>query len=198
NSFEMKELNTFNFYGQCPNPYLDAGWLISHYGYADYRIVQVQGGFAKKIFSELSAGINLRYFYENSFLAEKVNYAWNADVGLCYQPNETFVFSLLAEQILHTFPEDRWKIHAGLGYQATGQCWLAAEIFYDAEHQFNLSLGIEYEIIESLQVQLGIQTSTQMPSLGVAYRLNKWDIATGFAMHPTLGISSMVSMSYQF
>jgi hypothetical protein len=198
NRFEMKELNTSNLFGIFPNEWVDAGVLFSHYGYKDYQIIQVQTGFSKKIFSGLSLGINLIYSHESSILEENPNHRLSADMGIRYQYSPTVEWAFLAENGIHTGKESCWNLYGGMSYKAVDNCRLFIESGYGATQKLSFSLGIDYELVEQLNVRAGIQTANQTPSFGIAYRWNKWQINTGFSLHPTLGISSIIELIYNF
>jgi hypothetical protein len=198
NQFEMKELNTFYLQAKYPNPYVDAGLTFSHYGYADYRIVRMQGGLAKKILPELAIGLNLIYFRESSFLKESAGNFLSSDIGLYYQLNKSITFAFLAADVLHTFPDRIEKFHAGLTYEALTNCFFLAEAHYGINQYFDFSLGLEYELAEKINVRTGIQTGIKTPSFGVGFLLNQWTIDAGFSLHPVLGISSIIGINYHF
>jgi hypothetical protein len=198
NQFEMKELNTFYLRGKYPNPYVDAGLTFSHYGYADYRIVRMQSGLAKKILPELAIGLNLIYFSESSFLKENARNFLSSDIGLYYQLNKSITLAFLATDVLHTFPGRIEKFHAGLAYEALTNCSFLVEAHYDTNHYFDLSLGLEYELAEKINVRTGIQTGTKTPSFGVGFLLNRWTLDAGFSLHPVLGVSSIIGINYYF
>jgi hypothetical protein len=198
NRFEMKELNTTYLQGTYPNKYIDAGLAFSHYGYEDYQIIQTQVGLAKKILPELSIGINLVYFHETSILAEDEINHLSSDIGIYYQLNETIELALLMNNVLHTFDEKLEKISGGISYEALENCFLLAEANYDASKKLNFSLGIEYELLQQFDLRAGIHAASQTPSFGIAYQWNHWTIDTGFALHPTLGLSSIIGFNYHF
>jgi hypothetical protein len=198
NQFEMKELNTVYLQGKYPNRYLDAGFTFSHYGYADYRIIQTQAGLSKKILPGLSLGVNLLYYRESSIWEENARNRLSSDIGICYRLNSSIELAFLAENILHTFPNSCWNLSGGMGYEALKNCFLLVEASYGAINPFNLSLGVEYELVKELKVRAGTQIILKIPSFGVGYQWNKWVIDAGFSLHPVLGASSIIGVNYRF
>jgi len=198
NQFEMKELNTIHLYSNHPNKYLDAGLTFSHYGYEDYQINQIQTGISKKVLTGLSIGVNFVYYQETSIWEEKANNQLSSDIGICYQLNESIELAFLADHILHTFPDKLWNLHGGMSYKAIEGCSLLLETCYGASKRFNLSFGLEYELAELFNLRVGMQTATKTPSFGIAYQWNQWKIDTGFALHPVLGLSSIIGLNYCF
>jgi hypothetical protein len=197
NQFEMKELNTVYLQGKYPNKYVDAGLTFSHYGYEDYRIIQTQAGFAKKILPELSIGINLIHFQKSSIWEEAQNYL-SSDIGINYQLNPSIELAFLADNVLHTFPGKQWNIYGGMSYEALKNCFLLVETSYGASRNFDLSLGVEYELVAELTVRAGTQIILRTPSFGVGYQWNQWKIDAGFSLHPVLGVSSIIGLNYYF
>jgi long-subunit fatty acid transport protein len=198
NQFEMEELNTVSLLGIYPNSFLDASLRFSRYGYTDYQIMQTQTGLAKKILPQLSLGINLIYFRESSILREEAANHLSSDIGIYYQLNKNIELALLGNNVLHTFPDKIWNIHAGISYEPLENCLLLLETAYGAKEHFNLSVGVEYELVEQLKIRAGSQIILKTPSFGVAYQWDKWTIDAGFSLHPVLGLSSIIGFSYRF
>jgi hypothetical protein len=198
NQFEIKELSTIYLRGQYPNDYLNAGLSFSHYGYEDYRIIQAQVGLSKKIVPKLSIGINLLYYQQSSLWEEDIQHYLSSGIGIYYQLNSSIGLAFLADNVLHTFPGQCWNIYAGMSYEALENCFLFVETSYGAIKPFDLSLGVEYKLVEELKVRAGTQIILKTPSFGVGYQWNKWTIDAGFSLHPVLGITSIIGFNYRF
>ena len=101
NRFQMSELNTANLYYVHPNKFLDAGFRFTSFGYEDYRILQLQGGFSKKIFPDLSIGIQLNFRNIHSRWDEDSQVAFSSGLGVYYRLNEKVDLALLRKLALH-------------------------------------------------------------------------------------------------
>jgi long-subunit fatty acid transport protein len=198
NRFQMKELNTANLYLKYPNKRLDAGIQFSTFGYEDYRIIQSQVCFAKKLTSNLSLGVQLAYLNESSILEDNSQHYLTSGLGFYFLLNEQISLALLGENLLHTFDENRTKLYAGLKYKPSGNTVILLETSYDEENRFRFSVGLEYEILDRFIVRSGFQSNLKTPSFGIAYKWNKWTVETGFSLHSVLGINSMAGVSLEF
>jgi outer membrane receptor protein involved in Fe transport len=197
NHFQLSELNTANLYFKYPNQYLDAGVKFSTFGFEDYRISQIQFGFSKKIHSSFALGIHLTGLSEYSLHNENSRYFLSASIGFYYIVNEDLHFTGLAENCIETFDENKLLLSSGIKYLIAENSIFYLETQYEKENRFNFSLGFEYDILEQFNIRTGIQTNPKIPSLGITYKWEKWDIDAGFSFHSTLGISSMISVRFK-
>jgi hypothetical protein len=194
NQFQMKELNTSVLYLKYPNKRLDTGVKLSVFGYADYRIIQSQFSFAKKIFPNFAAGIHLIYLNESSLLEARSRHYLTSDVGFYFNLNEQVDLALLGENLLSTLDENQWNVSAGLKYKVAEHSTFLLETSSGKETHFNFSAGFEYEIMEQFILRAGFGSNPRIPSFGIAYQWNNWIIDAGFSIHSTLGVSSMIGI----
>lgn len=197
NEFQMKELNTVDAYLLYPNSFLDAGFSLSRYGYEDYHILQGKVQLSKMIIDNLALGVSFAFANESSILEEDRQNLF-VDLGLAYRLSAEWHFALLAENLLQIKGDSFARFCLGSSWRAFEEGMLLAEISYDKEDELSLSLGIEYEIIDSLFARGGYQFSNKAPSFGLGYQTGKFAIDCGFLLHSVLGTSSMISLSYEF
>lgn len=198
NQFMMKELNTVSLYGMYPNRLLDAGLAISYYGYEDYQVLQGQVGLSKKVFDCLSIGVNIVYSHLSSILEEEDKSYLFADIGLRYQVQESLFLVFLAENVLRTQKDKLWRYFLGASYNITDDLAVVGELSYGYHEKFNISLGLEYELLDAFLLRGGFHSDAKSPSFGLAYHIGAWQIDAGFSLHSSLGMSSMIGMSYDF
>ena len=197
NHFQISELNTANLYLKYPNKYLDAGIKLSTFGYEDYRISQIQWGFSKKIHSSFALGINLTGLNEYSLHNENSNYFFSAGIGFYYILNKNTHFTGLAENVIGTSDENKILFFTGIKYFISENSTFYLEGKHNKETHFNFSVGFEYDILEQFTIRTGIQTNPKIPSLGISYKWDNWDIDAGFSLHSTLGISSIIGVRFK-
>lgn len=198
NRFEMKELNTRSVYGLIPNRLLDLNFRLSTFGYDEYQLIEGQAGFAKKLSQGFSIGTSVSYLMQNSILEERNQSYLLADLSLFWRINETFEWALTTENLIHTRNSQPIFCFTGVQYQLIPTSCLLLECGYDFRNSFNVSAGLEYEIIKELMVRGGFRNNLQTPSLGFAYQIEHWNIESAFLFHPTLGISSGIAIGYLF
>lgn len=196
NRFEMSELNTIQAYSKFPNPIVNAGIKLSHFGYEEYYLIRIQASFSKKINPNFSVGINLNYWHESSISKEKDEQSLSSDCGIYYRLNEKWDLTLLAQNILSSSEFNSLQAYWGINYLAFSNFKILLEVNYKQSQDFDFSCGIEYVILEQLFVRGGIQIQNKSPRLGVGYRWRDWRLDVGFSTHSTLGISSIIGINY--
>ncbi|GAP71540.1 hypothetical protein SAMD00024442_136_1 [Candidatus Symbiothrix dinenymphae] len=198
NRFQMSELNTGTLYAKLPNQWLDVGAKVSVFGYSDYQLTQVQAGFAKQIFADFAIGVNGTVANENSILEEASTTFFTTGIGIYWHFNNQFDWALLVENVLNTLPDNPIKIFGGCNYKPIEFASIALEGSYDKTNHFNLSIGLEYEILKQFILRSGVTTDTGTPSFGIGYRWSRWQADIGFALHPELGTNSMIGIRTTF
>ncbi len=197
NHFQISELNTANLYLKYPNKRLDTGIKLSTFGFEDYRISQIQFGFSKKIHSSVALGINLNCLNEYSLLNENSQYFFTAGIGFYYILTQDIHLTMLAENLIETSEENKILFSTGIKYMIVPNSIFYLESKYEKETHFKFSIGFEYDILDQFIVRLGIQTNPKIPSLGITYQWNNWNIDVGFSLHSALGISSMIGVCFK-
>ena len=198
NRFQMSELNTANLYFSYPNRYLDAGFRFSTFGYEDYRITQLQGSFSKKIFPDLSIGIQLNYRNIRTRWEEDSQNGFSSGLGIYYRIGERVDVALLGENLLCVSFQEAWRWQAGLQYRASESVLVFLETGYNKEKLFRFSVGADYTIFEQFHIRSGYDSAHGMPSFGVGYAWNRWQVDVGFSFHSVLGMSSMIGVGYKW
>jgi hypothetical protein len=198
NRFGMKELNTMSIYTLLPNRAIDAGVLLSTYGYEDYRLLQGRVNLAKKLSSSFSIGTNLTCVNENSILEPESKNYFSADAGLYYRINESFEAAFITENLLHTSNPLPVICSLGISCRLLPDCFVLIETDYDFSKSLAVKTGIEYEIDGQFSVRAGFKTRPKTPSLGFAYTGIQWKTEVAFLLHPVLGLSSAIGMAYFF
>ncbi|GHT77916.1 hypothetical protein AGMMS50262_20000 [Bacteroidia bacterium] len=194
NRFQMKELNTGTLFLKYPNPRLDLGAQVCVFGFDDFRRTQIQLGFSKKVFSDFSVGINLRYQNVFSILEEKTQHDLFSDIGLYYRLNEAICLAFNGQNLLKTQKEQPAGTCFGLSCLVSKQAIFFSEAGY--ENGFSFAVGLEYEILEQFLLRCGYQSRSKTPAFGIAYLWKDWTIETGFALHSVLGVSSQIGVSF--
>jgi hypothetical protein len=198
NRFAMSELNTAEVYYHYPNRLLDAGFRFETFGYQDYRVSRLQGSFAKKIREGLSVGICLNYLKTRTRWEDGAQHGFSSGLGLYYRASERLDLALSGDNLLCTPGAAVWRWQAGGRYRISPLVAFFSEAGYDRETRFRLSGGIEYRIDEQLRIRSGYDTDSGQPAFGAGYAWKDCQVDVGFSLHTTLGMSSMIGVSYLF
>ncbi|MCL1937211.1 MAG: hypothetical protein FWF52_02305 [Candidatus Azobacteroides sp.] len=198
NRFQMKELTTANLYLKYPNKWLDAGFKLSVSGYEDYRMIRSQFSFSKKILSGFSLGVHLLYSNESSILEDDSPSSLASSLGAYCLVNEQITLAFVGENLLRTSKRDDRSLYVGVKYKPFGSSQFFFETGYANDLPFRFAVGFEYAVEEKFLIRAGFDSHSQVPSLGVAYNWAKGRVETGFSWHSTLGISSMIGLTFEW
>ncbi len=197
NRFEMKELNTGEGYILFPNAWLDTGMKIARFGYSDYELWSGTFGLSKKITPFFSLGCNMHYSYER-ISPDESRSVLQTDIGMYFRLSEKVEAGLLAENPLSNDPYTVFALRGGIGWQVYPSCLLLIEFFSDFNQQFNLSMGVEYELLEQWVLRAGFRTDPGTPTFGLAYSVRSYTVDFHYSNHYLLGNSTSLGVSFHF
>ncbi|MDR0833424.1 MAG: hypothetical protein LBN93_04455 [Candidatus Symbiothrix sp.] len=198
NRFQLSELNTGSLYAKYPNQWLDAGVKVSTFGYEEYQLLEGQVSVAKKVFANVALGINITVVNENSVLEEASKTYFSSGLGAFGRWNERFDWAFLVEHALGNLPGEPVNWFGGCTYKPVEFAAIFLEGSYNQTEHFNLSIGLEYEILGQFSLRSGLMTATGMPNFGAGYRWKQWRADVGFSLHPELGTSSIIGIRRNF
>ncbi|MDR1762566.1 MAG: hypothetical protein LBR64_01235 [Dysgonamonadaceae bacterium] len=198
NRFEMEELSTETLSASLPNRFIDAGFQLSAFGYEDYQLLGAKIGLAKRVSQQFAVGVSLGYMNESSVLLDVSNKILTADAGLCWKMSDKFDFAFSTKNLLHSASSMRRQCFAGILYRLSEAFNLLLEGGSDFEENHSASLGADYLIADKFNIRLGFNSNPKTPSLGFGYRIDHFTTDVCFLLHPVLGLSSGISVNYNF
>ncbi len=196
NHFGIKELNTVEIFSVLPNKWLDIGISGCEFGYDNYKFYSGQLGISKRLNRYFSLGGNIHYRNENVY--HDYSQHISSDLGIYARINKEISAAYLCQYIVSSQAGDQALHSFGLNYSFSSSCTLLIEYASDFIRIQNLIAGIEYELLESFFTRIGIQSEIKQPSFGAGYTISGFTMDVAFQMHPTLGISSIISINYKF
>lgn len=184
-----------------PTPVGAMGTELRYAGSALYHEQSFSLAYAKKLGNPLSAGIRLGYrsrgipgfakegspFGECGLIAEPAN-SWKIGIKVGGYPASASdkppgnVLGLL------------WGW--GIGFDASRQCHLMADILKDNGDPVSITAGIQYHIKERLLIRAGVETSAGIAFWGFGFRISKFRVDVCVSYHPSLGTSPGTSIQY--
>lgn len=168
-------------------------------------------------FNELRGGLTLSRLLASKFaVAGTLNYyqlsiseynessALSFDLGFQYRLSQDWV---LGAHLINLFPfvgtgKSSYKIptqvKVGASYKQSDQVLLAIESEYDLDGYYNFRLGLEYSIINRVNLRGGTSLVPFKQYVGAGIDFNKISVDAASSFHPQLGISSQFSLNYAF
>lgn len=198
NHYQIKELNTFGLYTLLPNPILDASIQMAEFGYDDFQQWRVQAGLSKKIFTEFSVGINLYYkgvtgAFEGDFPA-----VVGSGTGMNWQAKPNLRCAVLAESILVHTGEKLFRLAMGCEWAVAPDCDLLIEYATNFHDISRLSLGIDYELLDTFTIRAGCYTQRFTPTFGLSFPIKHLIVELACDRHDYLGYHTGIGLSYEF
>ncbi len=176
------------------------GWRISlsDYGITGWRENHAQLSYGRLLTDHLSIGTTVSY--QRIDLREYGSQGqFNIDLGLGIQPTDAIHLSLMAQSIAGDELSAPLTLIAGSRIHTTSKTDLYVEYQHspDALRDDQLSIGLSYSAHEDLQINLGINTLSAGPSVGISYRvLDQLSISAAISHHSQLGGSGALGVSY--
>ncbi|WP_421943596.1 hypothetical protein [Pedobacter sp.] len=180
------------------------GASFQRYGFSEYFESKAGFAYAKRFGDKLSIGINGNYHQIriNNYGASN---GFSIDVGALYQFNKEFTVGAFvsnpskqkfsSNQILIEIPT---SFNVGASYFASDKVLIATSISKNLSHSIDVSLGIDYKIIELLSLRGGLSAKPfkQYACFGLNYKKLLVDIATTYDAN--LGYAPQIAIGYAF
>ncbi|TCK84812.1 PorV/PorQ family protein [Albibacterium bauzanense] len=90
------------------------------------------------------------------------------------------------------------QIRLGTSYVLSDQILLAIDSEYDLDDYFDFRFGLEYSIINRVNLRGGTSLLPFKQYMGAGIDFNKISVDAASSFHPQLGISSQLSLNYAF
>jgi hypothetical protein len=202
NSFGLKELSTKSAVFALPLNGGVMGVNVTYTGFELYNESKIGLAFAKKLSDNFKIGIQLDYL------------GIYADEGT--NNKNAFTFEIGAQKRLmrkltlgaHIFNPIGIKINdeknipsifkLGLCYDANQKVSVFTEGELESEQDAKLKIGLEYKIIEQMQLRTGFSINPAQNTFGIGYTLNNIQFDIAVKRHQILGYSPQFTVSSSF
>lgn len=170
-----------------------------------------------KDFNELRGGLTLSHLFASKFaVAGTLNYhhlliseygvntALSFDLGFQYRLSQDWALGMhfinplayvSTEELFYEIPA---QVKMGASYILSNQILLAIESEHDLNDYYNFRLGLEYSIINRVNLRGGMSLKPFERYVGAGIDFNKIGVDAASSFHPQLGISSQFSLNYAF
>lgn len=203
NRFGLNELSSRNVVGSVPLKKGRLGLTIHSFGYSAYLQNQFSAAYAMELNPKLRAGIQLNYYSINVGEGFGRYTGLTANLGFQYDFNSKVSAGIVIKNPnrsqLDTEVQEYIQsiIQGGIRFKLADNLTVLTDLNKDIEFSPWLSLGIDYQPIESWFLRGGIATNNNSISFGFGYKPAKWSIDFASLYHQTLGFSPMISFTYR-
>ncbi len=176
----------------------------SYFGFSAYNESKTGVAFAKALNRFISIGVQLDYFslrvdepYGNSNFV-----TFEAGLTAKITPQLTLgahAFNPINASLSKTSDERAPSVlRIGVAYKTSDFFTISAEAEKNINHKVVLKTGIEYKVIDAVQLRIGISTNPSLFSFGTGIHYKNLLIDISAAYHQVLGFSPQTSIAYAF
>ncbi|MFN7119630.1 MAG: hypothetical protein ACK4TA_22730 [Saprospiraceae bacterium] len=200
--FLVKELQTVSAAAALPTPSGTFGVTVHHFGFEGFNEQKFGVAYARRLLDGLSIGA--QFLLLNTSIPEYGN-----------KMNVTFELGMLTQLLpqlqlgAHVYSPVQIELangenlptifKIGLAYLPSEKLTCNLEVEKDIAFPARTKFGIEYQVVEQVQLRTGIATNPTTLAFGAGYRLNNGlalDVASSY--HQLLGFTPTVGFLYVF
>lgn len=198
------ELSNQGFTALIPlkNTYL--GFSVQRYGISVYNEINTGILLTKRFGQKLSIGIkgNYHQLKINNY-GNKNGYTIN--LGIHFQLNPQIGLGIYSINLTNSYfqkeninSEIPGSTHIGVSYQASKKILIASTISRFSSHYHDVSLGLEYQILEEVALRTGISAKPFKQYLGIGFCAKKLTLDLALENDKNLGYIPQIALGYAF
>ncbi|MEO6682421.1 MAG: hypothetical protein ABIN48_06305 [Ginsengibacter sp.] len=174
-----------------------------YFGYKNYNESQLGIAYARSLGSKLDLGIKFNYYsfrIPNYQSSDAVNFEVGAIAHLTDQFHVGIHFyNPVGGNLSKTDHEKLGSIYTfGLGYEASDNLFISAEIVKEENLPVNVHAGVQYNFTKQFFARMGISTENEMPYAGAGVSWNNMRLDVSASYHPHLGLSPGLMLIVHF
>ena len=202
NSFGIKELSTHVAIFALPVSGGVFGLNVAYTGFELYNETKIGLAFGKKLSKSFNVGIQADYLgiYADGSTNNKNSFTFEIGAQKRLMRDLTLgthIFNPIAVKLNETeVIPTIFKL--GLRYDANSKVSVFTETELENGENGILKAGLEYKIIEQLQLRTGFSTNPAKNTFGIGYTLNNIQLDIAINRHQLLGYSPQFSISSTF
>jgi hypothetical protein len=201
--FLLTPVNMYTALFALPTKQGNFAFQADYFGYKNYNESQLGIAYARNVGSKLDLGIKFNYYsfripgYEGS---SAVNFEIGAIAHLTDKLNAGIHFyNPVGGTLSKTVNEKLSSIYKfGIGYEASGQFLISAEVVKEEDLPVNINAGVQYNFEKQFFARFGIVTETASPNAGAGVSWSNFRVDISASYHPQLGISPGLMLIMDF
>ncbi len=179
------------------------GVQIDYFGFKDYNESQIGLAYARSLGPKLDVGIKFNYFafrIPSYITSSTVNFEMGVIAHLTEKLNAGFhVYNPVGGNLSKTDGEKLRSVYDfGIGYEASENFLVSAEIVKQESLPANVIAGIQYNFQKQFFVRAGVNSENGSPygGAGISWKDIRLDVSASY--HPQLGLSPGVMLVINF
>jgi len=201
--FLLKETSLYSLAVTFPFSSGGMGLQANYFGYSDYNESEIGIAYGKVLGKMVDIGVQFNYYHVlianygsmstvNFELASMFHVTERIHLGIhAYNPVGGKFGKATGEKLASLY-------NIGLGYEASKQVFVSAEIAKEENKTVNVNAVLQYIFAKQFFARAGVETQTASPYAGIGLLWNNFRIDIAVSYHPQLGFTPGFLMMYQF
>lgn len=171
----------------------------SRFGFELYREMEFRAAFGTSLTGDVHLGLSMSYY---SLVIERYGSDWTLgmDVGILVTLSDRVRLGVSASNVnAPTIGQDKERLPqvfvAGISYRPLHEVGIAADLVKDIRHETELQLGVEYTVLDIVDLRGGTSNNPAMLHGGVGVRYGFLGFDYTYRTHADLGASHMLSLT---
>jgi hypothetical protein len=169
------------------------GVSIKYAGFTLFNESQVGLAYARNVGTKAAVGIQFNYYgyrVPSYSSASTINFEIGTVMHLTPQLNlGIHVYNPVGGKFSKTDEKLTAAYKMGIGYDASEQFFVAAEIIKEEDYPVNMNAGVQYRFMKQFFVRAGISSGASLGYAGVGVAWNHLRLDLTGSYHPQLGLS---------
>ena len=201
--FLLKETSFYSLAFALPTASGNFGFQANYFGYSDYNESQFGIAYGKTLGKLVDIGVQFNY-YDVRIAGYGSAGTINFEIGTMFHLTEKIhlglhVYNPVGGKFGKNTDEKLASIFTvGVGYEASKQVFVNAEIIKEENKTVNVNAGLQYVFSKQFFARAGIETQSSSPYCGAGFLLNAFRIDIAVSYHPQLGFTPGLLLIYQF
>jgi hypothetical protein len=201
NRFGISELGTRSTGLVLPAGSVSLGAVYSYFGYSEFRRQMMGLACGMPLSGTISAGVQIDYFSEKTSGEYQNNQIVTCEAGILVNASEKVrltihVFNPVPNSVRRS--ELPTSLKTGAMVNLNKELSAGAEVVFNSGKKLILRTGFEYEAAAKFRVRCGFSSENNSFCFGFGYLAGRAKVDIGFATHERLGITSAISIIYNF
>jgi hypothetical protein len=201
--FLLAQNSVYGLAAAIPTKKGNVGLQINYAGFANFNEQKAGLAYARSLGSKIDLGVQFNY-YGYKIPAYNDASTINFEIGTILHVSDKInmgvhVYNPVSGKLGKDGNEKLASAYKfGLGYDATDNFYVSAEIVKEENQPINVTGGVQYHFKKQFFARAGFRSdnSTSFAGIGFLYNDFRIDVATSF--HPQLGISPGILLIYNF
>ena len=201
--FMLDATNMYSAVFVLPTEEVNFGFQADYFGYKNYNESQLGVAYARSLGSKLDLGIKFNY-YSFRIPSYTTSSAMTFEIGaIAHLTSQLHVgvhfYNPVGGKLSKTDNEKLGSIYKfGIGYEASENFMISAEIVKQEDLPVNVNAGVEYNFAKQFFARMGIVSENESPyaGAGISWANLRLDVSASY--HPQLGLSPGIMLIVNF